>query len=116
MDKLKTYSAAGSLNSPQIEEFSLNAELDKSVSYGTLRPQDLFPAFLDVIKGTEESKHFEQMYPDDAKQDPEHPWYESKECQKLLDELMDKLDELAPEGYRFGSTDDWSDFGFWKDE
>lgn len=87
-----------------------------SVSWGTMRPQDLIPRFLEELKGLDEDRYAEYMerIPEDAWDDEEHSWWTSEDASDLLHELFDVLDEYAPEGYYFGShPGDGSDYGFW---
>lgn len=95
---------------------------NQSVSHGTLRRQDLIPAFLTAIRDTPE---YEQMiaapfgpipaWVEDEGDDCE--WWESEEAGFLLEELFDALDSYAPDGYYFGAhPGDGSDFGFWQSE
>jgi hypothetical protein len=84
-----------------------------SVIHGTLRPQDLVPAFLDYLR-----EHGVEMnglglpLPDD-----DHDWWQSEECSWLLHEtLFYAMDDLAPVGHYFGAhPGDGSDFGYWPD-
>ena len=96
---------------------------NKSVISGTHRPQDLVPAFLDVLRehapdwyaGHVVSPHsIPPAYVEDEGDDSS--WWGSEHCAEVLDQLFDALDEhCAPEGYYFGAhPGDGSDFGFWK--
>lgn len=101
-----------------------------SVSWGTMRDQDLIPRFMSEL---------EHLWPAKAKQikdDPQnraifrwlkagapHYSYKSKSGQNFAEQvsyfvnedLFDALNECAPSGYYFGANDgDGSDYGFWK--
>jgi len=85
-----------------------------TVSHGTLREQDLAPTFLSVLDDLNPTvaDHLRREYAEalDALSDDE--WVESVGW--LFEELYDALDNVAPEGYRFGAHEgDGSDFGFW---
>jgi hypothetical protein len=93
-----------------------------TVSHGTLRPQDLIPAFLDAVQEYAPS-HYEGMmvagfgpipsYVMDEGDDS--PWWQSEDAGFLLESLFDILNEAAPEGVYFGAhPGDGSDFGFWE--
>jgi hypothetical protein len=93
------------------------------VSSATFRPQDLLPKFLNALKALSEPA-FTQLvapsagrlpFPSDALADERHEWWGSEECACLLnEELFDALNEHAPEGYCFGSSEgDGACFGFW---
>ena len=98
-----------------------------SLSEATMRPEDLIPCFIYAIR---------QIDPDnkllmDSMEEIEKPiyktdldgnilseeYYESENCHWDLDYLFDTLNELAPDGYYFGShPGDGSDYGFWECE
>jgi hypothetical protein len=92
-----------------------------SVSHGTLRLQDLIPAFLDELERQHPEAHEQLMlmpfgpipaYVQDEGDDS--PWWDSEAASNLLAQLIDALDECAPEGCYFGPHEgDGSDFGFW---
>lgn len=95
-----------------------------TVIHGTLRPQDLVPAFLNVARDVAPDA-YEQMiaapfgpvpsYVQDEGDNSE--WWHGEDCAALLESLFDLLNEHAPEGYRFGAHEgDGSDFGFWEIE
>jgi hypothetical protein len=98
---------------------TIHADLDATVIRATLRPQDLTPAFLDVIKETPEYVQIMFCPPsvitDPSAEDDDKRW-ESEEIAFLVnEELWDVLNDYAPEGYYFGSHEgDGSDFGYWK--
>lgn len=100
---------------------TIHADLDCTVIHATLRPQDLIPAFLNVLKDTPE---YEQLVannagvPSYAQEDDDSEWWNSEDCSILLnEELFIVLNQYAPEGYYFGSHQgDGSDFGYWKEE
>lgn len=92
--------------------------LNKSISIGTLRPEALIPRFRDLcltidedlldpseqlsIESLEKSK-FKEEYADQERAD------------EILTGLFNKLDSIAPDGYRFGAHEgDGADFGFWE--
>jgi hypothetical protein len=97
-----------------------------TVSHGTMRPEDLIPAFLDALPAGPDKTRMEHewgqmrdprngLIHDErgrwTRATPEKLW----EMQGwLLEELFDALNELAPRGYYFGSSEgDGSDYGFW---
>jgi len=92
-----------------------------SISHGTLRNQDLLPAFLDAVEQFAPSQYealmvqpfgFIPAYVQDEGDDSD--WWYSEEAADKLDELANILDENAPEGTYFGAHEgDGSDFGFW---
>ena len=98
---------------------TIHANLDETVIHATLRPQDLIPAFLDVIKDTVE---YEQLMvnnagvPSYAASDNDSEWWDSEDCSFFLNEsLFNTLEQYAPDGFYFGNTEgNGSDFGFWK--
>jgi len=92
-----------------------------TVSHGTMRPQDLIPAFLDCLADVwPEAYEGYMVYPFppvpsyvmDEGDDSE--WWTSDDAGYRLESLFDQLDEAAPEGYYFGAHEgDGSDYGFW---
>ena len=93
-----------------------------SISHGTLRPQDLLPAFLDAVEEYAPDHYtaimcaplsFIPAYVEDEGDDSD--WWDSEEAGWKLEELSDILNEHAPEGCYFGAhPGDGSDFGFWQ--
>ncbi|MEF8982697.1 hypothetical protein, partial [Thiohalorhabdus sp.] len=96
------------------------------ISEGTLRPQDLIPTFLDVLrKHDPRQRRAEQAdtsegfvaatpIPYEAWEDEDHGWWESEEASEFLSEVMDNLDELCPPFVHFGTTGgDGALYGLW---
>lgn len=93
----------------------LHAVPGESISHGTMRTQDLIPAFLDVIRDTPEYVQVMNATPAHAMEDKEADWWNSDDAAGLLESLFDTLDSYSPEGYYFGAhLGDGSDYGFWK--
>ena len=91
-----------------------------SISHGTLRPQDLIPAFLDALAVVDPAAHTQFCLspfgpiPAYASEDDDSDWWVSDECQWLMTDLHNALDDASPEGYYFGShPGDGADFGYW---
>jgi hypothetical protein len=86
-----------------------------TVSEGTMRPEDLIPAFMEVLQQfwPERAEGITEEYSNDANFD-----YDSEDADWMLNEsLFDALNEIAPEGCYFGShPGDGVDYGFWTDE
>lgn len=84
---------------------------DRSVSHGTLRSIDLIPEFLGVLQ-----QYAKDRYDAYVKANPEVLDLEGMDDETLswvVDELIDELNAVAPEGTYFGShPGDGSDFGF----
>lgn len=100
----------------------IHADLETSVSRATLRPCDLVPRFLSVIRDTAEYAQLmsanlswdESVITDQSASDTDERW-RSESISYLLEELIDLLDTYAPDGYHFGTLEgDGSDFGFWR--
>lgn len=95
----------------------INANLNESVISATHRPQDLMPAFLDVIKNTAEYVQLmiNDEIPSYAMEDDENEYWDSEDCMFFLDDLFNVLDQYAPDNYYFGAhPGDGSDFGYWE--
>jgi len=90
---------------------------NETIIHGTMRTQDLVPVLADKLH--ELSQHlFDKVFTDwepPGWWDDTHPWWDSEECADVLNDLFDRLNECAPEGYYFGAhPGDGSDFGFWE--
>lgn len=93
----------------------IHAGLDASVSHGTMRRQDLIPAFMEVLKETSEYVQLMHLIPCHALEDENAEWWNSEDAICLLESLFDTLNDYAPEGYYFAAhPGDESDYGFWK--
>ena len=96
-------------------------QITGTVSHGTMRPQDLIPAFLDCLADVDPAAYEQIMvcpfsfvpdYVMDEGDDSE--WWDSEDASYKLEELFDALDAAAPDGYYFGAhPGDGSDYGFW---
>lgn len=84
----------------------------RSVSWGTLKSEDLIPKFLDVLKTYGKDKYDAYI-----KANPEVEDWKDLDDETMgwvVDELTDLLNEIAPDGCYFGASDsDGADFGFW---
>jgi len=95
--------------------------LHGTISHGTLRPQDLIPAFLEALRTLNPAAYDQLMFgsghppiPAYALEDEDAEWWHSEDASWVLESLGDALDESAPEGHYFGAHEgDGSDFGFW---
>nr|DAE30325.1 MAG TPA: hypothetical protein [virus sp. ct5rm7] len=92
----------------------IHATPGESVSHGTMRTQDLIPAFMDIIRDTPEYIQMINIVPAYAMEDKEADWWNSIEATEFLESLFDILDIYSPEGYYFGThPGDGSDYGYW---
>lgn len=85
-----------------------------SVSFGTLRHEDLIPLFYDFLM-----QHApEVVFADLAYSGKEvygDPYFDTEEAAIDLDALFDAMDAVAPDGCYFGALEgDGADFGFWE--
>jgi len=89
-----------------------------TVIHGTLRTEDLVPAFLEELKMLDPDRadsYFERI-PAEALEDEDHIWWQTGEALWMVEELFDVLNEYAPPFTYFGALEgDGSDFGFWID-
>lgn len=96
------------------------------ISIDTLRRQDLIPAFIDALDrycGNIGKAKAQQImspgagfsaFPLYAREDEDSEWWDSEDSMYLLEELFDALEECAPEGTYFGTSEgDGACFGFW---
>lgn len=87
------------------------------VSEGTLRPQDLIPAFLSILKSLNEEEHYRflRTYPEASDIQEELTPMQEELSEEMLQELFCFLDENAPKGMHFGAHEgDGALFGFWE--
>jgi hypothetical protein len=89
-----------------------------SLSEATMRPEDLMPCFIYAIRQIDPDNKPLMDSMDKLEQDIEKEGYfDTEDCSWDLDYLFDTLNELAPDGYYFGShPGDGSDYGFWECE
>lgn len=95
-----------------------------SISHGTMRPIDLIPTFMNILKkeAPQRAQEILQNYPnlDEALTALEggvedEAYFDSEEAVEVLNnEIWDAMQEIAPEGHYFGShPGDDSDYGYW---
>jgi len=110
-----------------------------TVSHGTLRVQDLLPAFLDTLSRLDPAGYSKLILELDAEYQrsktpvgiacyaggyckgldlcDDEAWWQSDRAAELLTAAFDALNETAPEGAYFGAhPGDGADFGFWEDD
>ena len=94
-----------------------------TISHGTMRTQDLIPAFLDALSIVNPEGYSQYLLmpfgviPSDASLDENDEWWVSEDAGYILEGLFDALDECSPDGYYFGAhPGDGSDYGFWQIE
>lgn len=83
---------------------------------GTLRRQDLIPAFLHELATRTSHEYAVKLagFTPDNMPDEDSDLWDSDDAYELLDALFDELDRLAPAGHYFGAhPGDGSDFGYW---
>lgn len=94
---------------------NIHANLNDSVSRGTMRRQDLIPIFLTVLRDTPEYVQVMNVVPAHALEDEGAVWWSSDDAIMFLESLFETLDMYAPQGYYFGAhPGDGSDYGYWK--
>jgi len=91
-----------------------------TVIHGTLRTQDLLPVLLDELRERDPAAYAQMvmqpfgLIPSYALEDEDSEWWDSEDACWLLEEVIEALDNCAPEGYFFGAhPGDASDFGYW---
>jgi hypothetical protein len=99
-----------------------------SVIHGTLRSEDLLPAFLFALEdsGSPKAARFNSELIElgfgysqcgvcgmgNREEWPEG--FDDDTAQEIINDMMDALNDIAPDGYYFGAhPGDGSDFGFW---
>ena len=87
-----------------------------SVSHGTMREEDLIPAFLDVVRRYDKGAYaeYEEQQVTEMLNDT---FWSSEEAGWVLEDLFNAMEEIAPEWHYFGShPGDGCDYGFWLHE
>ena len=84
------------------------ADFTGTVLRATTRPEDMIPAFMQVLEKywPEKASRLKKMYNWNESFD-----YESDDCDYFIEDLFDALDQVAPPGHYFGSHP--ADYGFW---
>ena len=86
-----------------------------TVIHGTLRDEDLLPAFADELVRVRASDTEHAVLVDDARH-PEGFTTDTYTAADIVHDLMDALTEYAPSHMYFGSIEgDGADFGWWPD-
>ena len=91
-----------------------------SISTGTLRPEDLIPAFNNALTQMHDGHYcdIDEMMNDEAGNAAEfgkQPSHDELQ-RRVVDRLMDELDDACPPFVYFGTLEgDGADFGFWPD-
>lgn len=108
-----------------IEQFDMRATTpsEGSLIHGTHRAQDLIPALLDAVKLYNKPGYHGLMaaafgpvpaFVFDEGEDSD--WWNTDQAQCLLQELIDLLEDVAPDGTYFGThPGDGSDWGWWQE-
>lgn len=86
-----------------------------SVSTGTLRLEDLLPAFIDALEQIEPDAEETLRLRGVVNHLDRRGEMDTDEAHETLFELFDALDGAMPEGWRFGAHEgDGADFGVWE--
>lgn len=104
----------------RLEELRDTRDSQGSVISGTMRAQDLIPAFMDELRERAPVEYAQlivnNVFPAHAQEDEDSKWWHD-EAPSLLECLFDELEGCAPRGLYFGAhPGDGSDFGFWMTE
>ena len=87
-----------------------------SLISGTLRPQDLIPAFIAELEYLDPGVSIEVPGREALPEDEASPWWQSEDAEALAEELIGLLNDIAPAYTYFGAHHgDGADFGLWPD-
>jgi len=87
------------------------------VSEGTLRNADLVPKIMDVLRVHGNLPKWAINLMDLYIEQLDSRWWECDKAAEVVADLFEAMNEIAPEGYHFGSHyGDGACFGFWKTE
>lgn len=112
--RIKVGAKKGGAMSQEIEKQKFLDMWGGTLISGTMRDEDLGPAFLDVLEEIDPDRaaEFRADWAEVVVADWEH-----EDATEAVFELFDALDAAAPYGVYFGATEgDGSDFGFWEVE
>lgn len=93
--------------------------------HGTLRNEDLIPAFIEKLKELSEEQYDEFISSNPSvkdacsklKEEGSDHWFSTEEATELCNDLIDILNTYSPDNHYFGThPGDGSDFGWWKNE
>jgi hypothetical protein len=90
-----------------------------TVISGTMRLEDLIPAFCDELRARDADHqteaHQELLAQIGVRSTQNERYYESEDAMWDLESLFDALSDHAPDGYYFGAHEgDGSDYGYWQ--
>lgn len=81
-----------------------------SIIEGTLRPEDLIPAFIEELKHLDEEETYQEL----IREAENITDYDTEDAQFILDNLFDALDIFSPPYTFFGAANtDGAAFGYW---
>jgi hypothetical protein len=87
-----------------------------SVSTGTLRPEDLLPAFASIMRQFLDANGHSAIYVERAETIVRNDFYDMELAEELVSTLMDGIQGYCPPFIYFGAhPGDGADFGFWPD-
>src|SRR6476469_2605483 len=85
-----------------------------TLSHGTLRNEDLIPAFAEEIERLAKANDILPSYADVLAEAAGIQDYDSEEATEIVHVLMEMLNDFAPRYTTFSSHEgDGSDFGYW---
>jgi hypothetical protein len=89
-----------------------------SVSTGTMRPEELVPAFISELKRQKPlARRHRRLLREINTRMHSADYFELEDADFDMEELTDALNEYAPTGFYFGShPGDGADFGWWLSE
>jgi hypothetical protein len=87
-----------------------------SVSTGTLKTEDLLPAFTSIMRQFLTDNNHNAIYVERAETIVRNDFYDMELANELVGTLMDGIQGYCPPFVYFGArVDDGADFGFWVD-
>lgn len=119
MESVRAMVAALDLDYDRLAELREAEEEQRSIIHGTMRPEDLVPAFLAELADhdREAADALFAEVGDAPFNDDRAEFWDTEDAADLLDRLFDALNNAAPAGCYFGAhPGDGSDYGFWMTE
>lgn len=118
VESIVTMVAALHVDYERLEELRDAQTKQRSISHGTMRPQDVLPILLDTLRECDADAYAQciNLIPSHASEDDDAAWW-SEEATEHIGAIFDALNDCAPLGLYFGAhPGDGSDYGFWMSE
>ena len=88
-----------------------------TVSHATMRPEDLIPCFLELLKELDTNKEYSSVIAEGEQIIQDEDWDNENTSMFLNEDLWEALNNFSPPYCYFGANEgDGSDYGFWAND